>query len=101
MVEGYTEFLAYNHIIHTNSKEHEYCVINCRGKANIPTFMKILNQFGSKAVAIHDPDNKFIDGGKINALWAINKKIREAADLSYENVITVAHPLDVGGHYLK
>ncbi|UQY43307.1 ATP-dependent nuclease [Mixta hanseatica] len=101
LVEGDTEFLAYNHIIHTNSKEHEYCVINCRGKANIPTFIKILNQFGSKAVAIHDLDNKFIDGGKINAMWTINKKIREAADLSYGNVITVAHLPDFEGHYLK
>lgn len=101
LVEGDTEFLAYNHIIHANSKEHEYCVINCRGKANIPTFIKILNQFGSKAVAIHDLDSKFIDGGKINAMWTINKRIREAADLSHGNVITVAHLPDFEGHYLK
>ncbi|EMI7180608.1 AAA family ATPase [Klebsiella pneumoniae] len=101
LVEGDTEFLAYNHILFNSGKEHEYCVINCRGKANIPTFIKILNQFGSKAIAIHDLDQKFIEGDRVNAMWTINKRIREAADLSNGNIITVAHLPDFEGHYLK
>ena len=101
LVEGDTEFLAYNHILYNSGKEHKYCVINCRGKANIPTFIKILNQFGSQAIAIHDLDEKFVDGGRVNAMWTINKRIREAADLSNGNVITVAHLPDFEGHYLN
>lgn len=101
LVEGDTEFLAYNHIINNEGKGHEYCVINCRGKANIPTFIKILNQFGSKAIAIHDLDCKHLDGGRINAMWTINLRIRQAADLSDGNILTVAHLPDFEGHYLQ
>lgn len=101
LVEGDTEFLAYNHIISHGDKNHEYCVINCRGKANIPTFIKILSQFGSKAIAIHDLDQKNLENGNINAMWTINLRIRQAADLSDGNVLTVAHIPDFEGYYLQ
>ena len=41
LVEGDTEYLAYQYIIEKSGMEGSYCVINCRGKANIPTFIKI------------------------------------------------------------
>lgn len=48
LVEGDTEYLAYQYIIEKSGMEGSYCVINCRGKANIPTFIKIFNQFNAE-----------------------------------------------------
>ncbi|EGR1582534.1 AAA family ATPase [Vibrio parahaemolyticus] len=100
LVEGDTENLAYQYIIERSGLEHSHCVINCRGKANIPTFIKIFNQFQSKAIALHDLDTKLnIAGGK-NAMWTINERIREAADDTSGRVITVVHSPDFEGFYL-
>lgn len=58
LVEGDTEYLAYQYIIEEAGLEGSYCVINCRGKGNIPTFMKIFDQFNASAIAIHDLDTR-------------------------------------------
>lgn len=100
LVEGDTEYLAYQYLITQENLDTNYCVINCRGKANIPTFIKIFNQFQSSAVAIHDLDAKLNSNGGKNAMWGINHSIRDAADLTDGRVITVVHQPDFEGYYL-
>ncbi|HDX8615995.1 TPA: AAA family ATPase [Aeromonas dhakensis] len=100
LVEGDTEYLAYQDQIKTHNLSMTHCVINCRGKANIPTFIKIFNQFGAKAIAIHDLDTKYLGNGNKNAMWTINEKIRLAADETQGRVKTLVHIPDFEGYYL-
>lgn len=101
LVEGDTEYLAYQYIIEKNGMEGSYCVINCRGKANIPTFIKIFNQFSANAIAVHDLDTKLRKDGTANAMWTINEKIRALADSTNGRVKTVVHNPDFEGFYLN
>ncbi|MEE8059558.1 MAG: AAA family ATPase [Pseudomonadales bacterium] len=100
LVEGDTEYLAYQYLIEKAGLEASHCVINCRGKANIPTFIKIFNQFEASAVAIHDLDTKLRTDGKANAMWTINHRIREEANNADGRVVTVVHNPDFEGFYL-
>ena len=100
LVEGDTEYLAYQYIIDRSGLEGQYCVINCRGKANIPTFIKIFDQFSANAIAIHDLDTKLNKTGNKNAMWTINLNIRSAADSAAGRVKTVVHNPDFEGYYL-
>lgn len=101
LVEGDTEYLAYQYIIEKNGMEGSYCVINCRGKANIPTFIKIFNQFNANAIAVHDLDTKLRKDGITNAMWTININIRKLADTTNGRVKTVVHKPDFEGFYLN
>ena len=100
LVEGDTEYLAYQYIIEETGLEGSYCVINCRGKANIPTFIKIFDQFNANAIAIHDLDTKFKADGSKNAMWTINLNIINSADNANGRVKTVVHNPDFEGFYL-
>lgn len=100
LVEGDTEYLAYQYIIDKSGLEGHYCVINCRGKANIPTFIKIFDQFSANAIAIHDLDTKLRKDGNKNGMWTINLNIRSAADKASGRVKTVVHTPDFEGYYL-
>lgn len=83
LVEGPTEQIVLKHVAERiNMVVH---IINCLGKANIPIFAKILNQFQVPYMVIHDSDTpkvlrqkKYIDG----AMWTINSKIRTAVSES-------------------
>ena len=78
LVEGDTEQTVLNYIKSINSKYTGIQIVNCRGKANIPMFMKILNHFGLSYTAIHDIDAPYSmrKGKKVkNAMWTINEKI--------------------------
>ena len=48
LVEGDTEQVTFSQV-----KEERVTIINCRGKANIPMFEKILNHFGVEYIAVH------------------------------------------------
>lgn len=77
LVEGDTE-----QVVFTQVKREDVTIINCRGKANIPMFEKILNHFGVGYIAIHDLDSPKVKGKrglKKNAMWTINEKILEEA----------------------
>lgn len=83
LVEGPTEHLVVKHVAQALGLEVH--VIDCLGKANIPLFARILNQFKVPYLAIHDSDtpkvmrkNKMIKG----AMWSINNAIREAVSQS-------------------
>ncbi|RLZ07203.1 endonuclease [Acinetobacter sp. 2JN-4] len=101
LVEGDTEYLAYQYIIEKSGMEGSYCVINCRGKANIPTFIKIFNQFNANAIAVHDLDTKLRKDGTTNSMWTININIRKLADATNGRVKTVVHNPDFEGFYLN
>lgn len=101
LVEGDTEYLAYQHLIEKSGLEGNYCVINCRGKANIPTFIKIFNQFNANAIAVHDLDTKLRKDGAANGMWTVNLNIRTLADTTSGRVKTVVHNPDFEGYYFN
>jgi predicted ATP-dependent endonuclease of OLD family len=80
LVEGPTEHLAVKHC--ANALGLDVHVIDCMGKANIPLFARILNQFKSKYIVIHDSDTPkiFRKENVVNSgTWTINNTIRDAA----------------------
>jgi predicted ATP-dependent endonuclease of OLD family len=80
LVEGPTEHLAVKHC--ASALDLDVHVIDCMGKANIPLFARILNQFRSKYIIIHDSDSpKIFKKEKIvnSGTWTINRSIRDAA----------------------
>ncbi|QIQ20243.1 ATP-dependent nuclease [Zophobihabitans entericus] len=101
LVEGDTEYLAYQYLIDKLSLNDSHCVINCRGKANIPSFIKIFNQFKATAIAIHDLDSEYDKSGRKNPMRTININIREAADQTEGRVQTVVHYPDFEGFYFN
>lgn len=93
LVEGPTEQIAINHI----AKELglDVHVINCYGKANIPLFTRILNQFKVPYIVIHDSDTpKALRKGKPikGAMWTMNEKIRQSIDFSIDCNVYVQVP---------
>jgi putative ATP-dependent endonuclease of OLD family len=79
LVEGPTENLVIKHF--SEKLGLDVHVIDCMGKGNIPLFAKILNQFKSKYIVIHDSDTpKIIKQGAYanSGTWTMNVKIRES-----------------------
>lgn len=56
IVEGDTEYIAFKQI--AKERDENLHIIRARGKATICTLMKILNQFKTSYVVIHDVDNE-------------------------------------------
>lgn len=100
LVEGDTEALVYQSLVQREGLEGQYCVVNCRGKAMIPMFIKIFDQFAAPAVAIHDLDAPLNKVGKTNAMWTMNYRIREAADATDGRVQTLVHDPGFEVYYL-
>ena len=83
LVEGPTEQVALQKICEKNGIQAH--IINCMGKANIPVFCRILNQFKIKYLVIHDSDSIYAkrNGKRIkNAMWSLNEKIRDTATIN-------------------
>ena len=90
LVEGDTEQVTFSQV-----KEERVTIINCRGKANIPMFEKILNHFGVEYIAVHDLDTpKSKRDGKFikNSMWTINEKIIEEAHKGLNGKVIVNIP---------
>lgn len=90
LVEGDTEQVTFSQV-----KEEMVTIINCRGKANIPMFEKILNHFGVEYIAVHDLDTpKSKRDGKFikNSMWTINEKIIEEANKGLNGKVIVNIP---------
>ena len=51
------------------SKNADTTILNCRGKANIPMFEKILNHFGMNYIVMHD-----LDSPKVKRKRKVDKK---------------------------
>jgi putative ATP-dependent endonuclease of OLD family len=79
VVEGDTEYTAFNHIISKNRKKYQNIhIIRARGKATIVSLVKILNNFGSDYSILHDADKPYIEtqnGKQKNGAWTSNKNI--------------------------
>lgn len=93
LVEGPTEHIVLKHVAEKNNLDVH--VIDCLGKANIPLFAKILNQFKVPYLVIHDADtpkvrrkSKLIAG----AMWTMNQNIREVVSQSNGGVIFTQFP---------
>lgn len=91
LVEGDTEQVVFSEI-----KENlDITIVNCRGKANIPMFQKILNHFGISYMVMHDLDSpkaKRKDQWIVNSMWTINNKILEQAQKGTNNKVVVSVP---------
>lgn len=90
LVEGDTEQVAL-----TQVKSEDTTILNCRGKANIPMFEKILNHFGMSYIVIHDLDApKIMKKGKWtkNPMWTINEKIFLESERGKNNQVIVNIP---------
>lgn len=93
LVEGPTEQIAVQHV--ASKAGMTVHVINCLGKANIPLFARILNQFQVPYLVIHDSDTpkvlrkkKYIDG----AMWTMNRNIRVTASVRNTNHVFTQFP---------
>lgn len=90
LVEGDTEQAALVQV-----KREDISVLNCRGKANIPMFEKILNHFGMSYIAMHDLDSPKVKRKEKwikNPMWSINEKIFKEAQKGKNNKVIVNIP---------
>ena len=99
LVEGETEETALK-ILCNKYDTDGFHILNCRGKANIPTYIKIINKFKSKAIALHDSDTETTKAGKRNPMWTINKRILEECQKSSGLVYPIVHITDFEDYYL-
>lgn len=82
LVEGDTEFSCFKYI---QMQEPDFFknlhIVRARGKANLVSLMKVLNQFSSRYAVLHDADTKtYIDKNgktKKNSAWTLNEKIKD------------------------
>lgn len=91
LVEGDTEQAVFSEI----KDKLDITIVNCRGKANIPMFQKILNHFGICYIVLHDLDSpkaKRKEKWIVNSMWTINNKIFEEAQNGNNNKIIVSVP---------
>lgn len=83
VVEGDTEYTAFSQLKLFYPEEYaDVHIIRARGKAIIPSIVKILNQFTANYGVLHDADTKLTSKGKGNPAWTINTKILEAVNNS-------------------
>jgi putative ATP-dependent endonuclease of OLD family len=93
VVEGDTEYTAFNYIKRQKPKEYkDINIIRARGKATIVSLIKILNHFGSSYAVLHDSDTPRIttkSGGEMaNPAWGNNPNILEAMNEKPEGTAT-------------
>lgn len=106
LVEGETERAILAVLLARRNKDNsKYHVVNCMGKANLPLFARILNQFGIPYTIIHDADSpKNYCNGKWqrNVMWTENERIIQVvAERSKEipRSSTVVHVPDFETYY--
>jgi putative ATP-dependent endonuclease of OLD family len=106
LVEGETEHLVLNVLLSRISEPWAGTrhVVNCMGKANIPLFARILNQFGIAYTAIHDADAPQVRrNGKWqrNGMWTMNQRISEAVAQHPDaaKCYKIVHVPDFEGYY--
>lgn len=80
VVEGDTEYTAFNYIIANNPEAYkDIHIIRARGKATIVSLVKILNHFGSSYSVLHDSDTPLTaNGAMANPAWGNNPNILAA-----------------------
>jgi AAA15 family ATPase/GTPase len=106
LVEGETEQAAFNLLLQREEEfKHRFHIVSCFGKANIPMFCKILNQFGIDYIAVHDSDSPCVQRTPHwirNSMWTINERIyEEVAKASPGKGVCVVHVPDFEGYYFN
>lgn len=107
LVEGETEQAVLNHVLaDVPAPDGMWCnVVNCMGKANLPLFARILNQFGTPYTVVHDSDAPMClrkGTWAKNAMWTMNKTIAEVVSQRHEGLPAcglVAHIPDFEAFY--
>lgn len=104
LVEGDTENAVFTNLLNKADVSTKYHIVNCFGKANIPMFQKILNQFNVEYVAIHDSDapkakrkDKWIKNGR----WTDNKNIFNLANEAKNGSYSIAQVPNFEGYYFN
>lgn len=100
LVEGPTEHLVVKHC--SNLLGIDVHVIDCMGKANIELFAKILNQFKTRYIVIHDSDTPKImkkEKPVKSGTWTMNTSIREAAAKEGAGIVFTQFPHFEGEFY--
>jgi putative ATP-dependent endonuclease of OLD family len=79
VVEGDTEYTAFSWLKNEYSDLYsDVHIIRARGKAIIPSVVKILNQFTCDYAVLHDTDSPQTADGRTNPAWTVNKNILDA-----------------------
>ncbi|MCP9932444.1 AAA family ATPase [Cyanobium sp. Candia 9D4] len=107
LVEGETESIALAFLLNRSgdARSQGLAVVNCIGKGNLPTFARILNQFGMSYCLIHDSDapRSRRKGSLIrNGMWTINQRIADAIAECAANggdAHSICHVPDFEGYY--
>lgn len=87
IVEGDTEYTAFNYIRSKNPEEYlNVHIIRARGKATIRSLVKILNHFGSDYAVLHDSDVPLRKDGLKNSAWATNQLVLDSVNAKPESV---------------
>lgn len=99
VVEGDTEFAAFLKTMELDpgSYPHENrpLVIRARGKAIIPTIIRMLTHFKVPFSVLHDSDQpKRSDGGK-NSAYTMNVQIKEHVDAARQAGLRVVHRVSI------
>lgn len=109
LVEGETEQTVLNYSLTTSGAENgKWChVVNCMGKANLPLFARILNQFGTPYTIVHDADSPMClrkGAWAKNGMWTINRNISNSIadrEKGLPPCGLVAHIPDFEGFYFS
>lgn len=93
VVEGDTEYTAFNYIKAQKPKEYKNIhIIRARGKATIVSLIKILNHFGTSYSVLHDSDTPQITTKTNKTIaspaWGNNPKILQAINAKTAEVET-------------
>ena len=96
LVEGATEKTVIPYIAQcSNCFKHEYSVIDCGSKNNIPTYMGLLNKFSIPYIAVYDIDHQ---AGKspdaINSADIASTAIENAVDTNFGRPISLVNDIE-------
>lgn len=96
IVEGDTEFAAFTEIMNSDMAkfplERRPLLVRARGKATIPTLVKMMAHFRVDMAVLHDVDSpKTSCGTKRNSAYSINTSISHAVTEARKNGIKVIH----------
>lgn len=97
LVEGDTEHAAFTSAITERKHDliNKVTIIRARGKAIIPSIIKVLGHFKINFGALHDCDPPFRRSGDKNGMWSVNKSIRDEIVKARESGISVRHRVSV------
>jgi putative ATP-dependent endonuclease of OLD family len=96
IVEGDTEFAAFTEILGSGAAEYPLdrwpLILRARGKATIPTLVKMLTHFKIGFSVLHDIDAPWSTGGaRRNPAFSVNQAISEAVREARESGLLVIH----------